>query len=358
MFENLSIDRVGRADGRSGTFPESLYLLSADHTVIGMRPATHPTGPEVKPGDRFFDHFPINDTERATLRSCTNGVNDSSLLFRAGDRPMLAVCACYASTNTLLVAVPEGELKRHLDRPAAYDGILELEERLLFSLASLSRNAPKTVEGYDMLSDWVRRLHRPFFFEEGLETEYDAPVAIVAVRLMALARLCGCRLDFDLTAMSYSYHDVHPFELLIPTALSILMAVYRTAPDRSLTLYGWHEVDRGVFFAARFLTANAADRISELNPLRLLAEQYQRIFMAVRDPEEPLAVFCRFMGALPEFSAQDIKNDPRKIFASAATPQWKIYRIPGTDGDDEEAIYHSVLKNLEIRSIPDDFSKE
>ncbi|MBE6702772.1 MAG: hypothetical protein E7585_05110 [Ruminococcaceae bacterium] len=349
MFAYPSADRVGSVDGTDAFFPESLYLLDRNFVIIGMRPATERTGPEPALGDRFFDHFPATKEESAILKKMMTCANENSLLMWAGNRPILVICAYYPVSQMLLVAVPERRVRLYLDRPAAYDGRVGLDEILIFSTAALSRNAPLTTDGYNMLSNWFGRLHMPFFYSAILEKEYDAPVAVLAVRLMELAKLCGCRVSFDFHEMGYSYQDLYPFELAIPTLLAVFLAVYRIGKNREVTIRGWHYADTGPMCSANFWVEDLNDALPEYSALRQLAEQKNRIFADVRNPEQPESRFCEFMTCVPDFADQGLRTG--QLYKDRAKSDWQIFLLPGASSFDK-AIHKHVIENLDVREIP------
>ena len=354
MLAFPSADRIGGIDGRDIAFCESLYLLNDRYQILGMRPADRLSGPTPAVGDLFFEHFPITQAELATLRRMTNGVNENSLLFFAGERPMLAVCAPYAASRMLLIAVPEGDLRTYLSRPAGYDGRLDSHNRLTFSTTALSRNAPISANGGDRISRWVSHLHQPFFYDAILGREYDAEVAVLAVRIQELAKLCGCAVQYDLSDMSYHYPDLYTFEMVIPTLLAVLMAARRLSPHRSVEVRGWYDATVGTLCATRF-DAEAEASIPEFATLNTLAEEYRRIFFAMRNPEQPECCVCQFLTSVPDLEAMDLKQHPlvQRALEGTLTSPWQVFRLSGTkDEEDISALHRRMIEDLEIKPIP------
>ena len=355
-----SADRVGACDGTDTAFPESLFLLDDKFNVLGMRRADNYTGPDVAQGDAFFARFCTSGMEMTALRRTMNCVNDTSLLMWAGNRPVLMICAFYGMTQTLLAVVPEGPVHQLLSYPAGYENQLGalLGTTVTFSLTAMSRRHPPTPEGRNMICDWLKRVHMPFFYKEILDREYDAAVAVLGVRLMQLALLCGCRISFSFDNLSYEHKDLRNLELAIPTLLSVFLAARRFDPHQTIEILGWDHIGTtSTMCATSFNVGDPKDPLREFEPLRRLAQLHDRLFSVVHDPERPQHVQCSFLTHIPDFSVQGIKQpDVRKLYSeSAKAPE--VYAIPGISDSEDPEEFQKIRDSIEFRDLPPELSK-
>ena len=354
-----SADRVGTLNGTNTAFPESIFLLDSRFNVIGLRKADDYTGPEIRQGDAFFERFPVAQLEMRELRRVMNCVNETSLLMWAGNRPVLIVCAFYGITQTLLAVLPEGPIRQLLSYPAGYENKLGavLGATVTFSLGAMSRRHPPTVEGLNMISSWLKRIHMPFFYDDILYREYDAAVAVLGVRLMQLALLCGCRIRYSFERMSIQHTDLRYLELFIPTLLSVLLAARRADPDQLIEIVCEDIVgNTSTICTVSFTVSDPKDPLRELEPLRQLAMLRDRQFSATRHPERPLQVHCRFLTHVPAFSVQGTKQpDVRDIYSESARASG-AHPIDPTREPDEEDI-RKIQESVVIYDLPPELSK-
>ena len=304
-------DFLGQVDCTDRIFEESIYLLDEHYRVVAARPATKPTGKVPHIGDDFFVCFPILKSEFALLHQMLNTVTMDALLFRAGERPMLAVYEFYGPTRLLMVAVPEGALKAHFDFPGAHaaaDGWMRALHVQL-TPGMLSRCVPVTAEAYLAMHTWLRAIHLPLFYRVD-EQQFEAAVATVAVRLCRLAEMCGCHLYFDIRALCADLQDPDTLDLLLPVSLAVMMAVRRISYDGSIEFYAEKDYVIGPLFYAAFYTDEPVTDIPELSTMRRMATWRGELFEYMPDPNDPRRMLIRFSLRRPRLrEAQGLKND-------------------------------------------------
>lgn len=334
-------DRVGTVDYSHQKFEESLYLLNDTNQVIAFRRATNATGPIPERGDDFFAHYPIDSKERGCFDSASSLLNIRPLLFRAGNRPMVAVFDFFPHTHLILIAVPERQLRKHFDRPATHASESEwlAAFEFLLSPATMTRHQPITVEGYEMMHDWLASIYNALHYQVN-EGEFDHLVASVAVRLSMQAKLCGLRLSLDLSDLSYELRDTHELSLLLPHSFAVMMVAKKLSRDGSLRMRATDELRCGPTVIADFHAAEPPERIPELEPLRALAMYRGDVFEYMTVPDDPCHVSVQFSLRPARISAQDIKpilkfGEGRPLFiwqehriGKAAEGKTKICKIP------------------------------
>lgn len=236
MGFHIMADLISSIDHRQDLLEESIYLLQADYKIIGIRRATHSTGPAPNMGDLFFERFPTDQKELRTLHGLTNFYNENSLLMRAGNRPVVILLPLYARTRLLIAVVPEGKMRRALEYPAQHAELLA-EYHILCSAQSLQRRSELTEQDHRMIHTFAQRIHDPLFYDRAHYLEPKAPLLNAVMRIHRIAALCGCAVDFDFTGIEYAAEEPRAFDLLTENVLALLMAVHRTGEDRHLTLF-------------------------------------------------------------------------------------------------------------------------
>lgn len=304
-------DRSGVVDYSDRKFEESLYLLDETYRVIGMRRATKATGPAPECGDAFFAHYPIAPKERSCLNSACSLLNLRPLLFRAGNRPMLALFECFPHTHMILIVVPERQLRRCFDRPATHASETQWLHafQFLLSPATLTRHQPITPESYEMMHGWIAGIYNALHYRVD-EREFDHLVASIAVRLSLQAKLLGLRLSLDLSDLSYDLRDTHELALILPHALATMIAAKRLARDSTIHMQAEYVIGIGPTVMADFYTAEPQERIPELEPLRALAMQRGDTFDYMSPATDPCHVAVQFSLRPACISAQELKTDP------------------------------------------------
>lgn len=307
MGFHIMADLIGNIDHRKDQLNESIYLLQEDYKIIGMRRATHATGPAPRIGDLFFDRFSADPKELRTLFGMTNFYNEHSLLMRAGNRPVVILQALYARTRLLVAVVPEKETQRALDRPAQYAELLA-EYHLLCSPQSLQRKTEPTEQDHRTVHAFVQRIHDPLFYDRVHYLEPKAPLLNAVMRIHRIAALCGCAVDFDLTGIEYVGEEQDAFDLLVGACLALLMAVHRTGADRHLTLTAGFVPGCGAMAGGTFTCTVPVSELCELRHLCNEAEARGERFEIATHPERPERVMVQFALRHKELSEQGGKN--------------------------------------------------
>lgn len=329
MQTSYLADRIGDVDHTGRTFDESLYLLDSSYRVIGMRRATGATGPVPKCGDLLFTHYPIASKDKACFDSACSLLNPCPLLFRAGNRPMLALFEFYLRTHMILIAVPERHLRKHFDRPATHAAPTEWLHayEILLSPTMFSRHAPITTESYNAMHTWLVDLLSPFHFGVD-ERECDYLVASIAVRLSLQAKLCGLHLSLDLTELSHDLRDTHELALVLPHSLAVMMAAVRLSKNRSLRIQANDTVGIGPTLIADFHTDEPPERIPELEPVRARSILRGDTFEYAVMPDDPCHVGVQYSLRPARISAQGVKNP--FLFGNVSPASiWGPYYISG-----------------------------
>ena len=307
MGFHIMADLIGSADHRKDLLEESIYLLREDYKIIGMRRATHPTGPSANIGDLFFERFTADPKELRTLFGMTNFYNEHSLLMRAGNRPVIILLALYARTRLLVAVVPEGEARRALEHPAQHAELLA-EDRLLCSPQSLQRKEALTEQDHRTVHAFVQRIHDPLFYDRIHHLEPKAPLLNAVMRLHRIAALCGCAVDFDLSGVEHVAEEQGAFDLLVGASLALLMAVHRTGADRHLTLTAGNVPGCGPMAGGVFSCTVPKSELCELQHLCQEAEARGERFEITTHPERPERVMVQFALRHKELSEQGIKR--------------------------------------------------
>ena len=343
LFPYLA-DRVGIVDHSHQKFEEILYLLNEAYQVIAVRRATGATGPSPQCGDDLFAHYPITPKEKSCLDSACSLLNIRPLLFRAGNRPMMALFDFFPHAHLILIAVPERQLRKHFDRPATHANETEwlAAFEVLLSPATMTRHQAITVEGYEQMHGWLAGIYNAFRYRVD-EREFDHLVASVAVRLSMQAKLCGLRLSLDLSDLSYELQDTHELSLILPHSFATMMAAKRLSKDGSVRMRATDELRCGPTIIADFHTAEPPERIPELEPVRALAMYRGDVFEYMVLPNDLCHVAIQYSLRPARISAQDIKHSlpfeekrPLSIWQEypigrTANEKPKIRKIPGTE---------------------------
>ena len=299
-------DGVGLVDGREELFCESVYLLNEDYTVVGKREASAPDAPTPEIGDRFFDHFKASSEERATLKHMRSSISRDSLLMRAGRRPVLMLSGFFSRTRLLVAVVPEGEVRACLEAPGAFADVLEAWHVQLSAEARVP-GEPLDGDSYALLSEWLSRVHIPLFFEGYRSDRADADVATIATRLSHLARLCGCRLDYDLSGFGYAPFEADGFDLLIGVAFAVFLMAHRLERDRSVLIKGERLFSDGPVLHVLLHCDASIEALSEIEVLSREAVTRDDLFEVYHHPNGSYPLHLQFSFCNKDLSAQDIK---------------------------------------------------
>lgn len=313
MGFDIMVDFLGSVDKRTDIAEESIYLMGADHRIIGMRCATHQTGPTPKTGDDFFQLFPASDQELRTLSGMTNVCNDQSLLMWAGDRPVVILCALFARTGLLAAIVPEAPVRDILGASAQYAELLQ-ECHLFLSAESMRHKKELDEREHRLLYAWVQYVHNPFFYHRFHHLEPKAALLNAIARINRLTTLCGCSVTYDLTGIEHTADAQNDFDLLVGSVFSLLLTVHRVSADRHVDLTAGIVYGCGPMVGAIFSSSEPADALFELQHLAKEATLRGERFEIATHPEDPCRIMVQFALCHKELSEQGIKRPTPSCF--------------------------------------------
>ena len=301
-------------DGTNATFEESLYLLDERCRIIGVRAATSPKEPTAAIGEGFFTRFPISPEDRTCLSRMCSFTNESSLLLRAGGRPVLILCALFARTRMLIAIVPEGAVRDALDSPAAYSETLSALHVSL-SLDLLRRRCPADEATYSRIAFWLSRVQGALFPAEGEFADFDTTVSSLRIRLSHLAPLCGCALSLELSHLGLSAIPLYDYTLLLGVALPLCLLTHRLAKNRTLCITAERTYDGTPILHAALEHTDPTAPLYELEQLQRELAWRGEDFTQSHSPEAPGRLYVRFGICPKELSKQDIKHPDPPQFA-------------------------------------------
>lgn len=299
-------DRFGSLDGRSTQFYETLFLLDKEYRIIGVRPSLDSCNlPSFRLGDAFFQIFPTTQDELRTLHQLCAGPCKSSLLMRAGQRPVLMLCSFCRETSLLVAAIPSDSIARRLDAPAGYQGILH---RVILSNASLGRHGLIDESDDELVTSWIRLMQMPLFI---VDDGFDSPEAVTTSlirRTTHLAQLFDCHILYDFRRFSYDPSRNYSLSTFTGSLIVILMAAQRLSADHTVKISCENHPIHGGLVSAFFKPAQ-----SELEPLELQslcneARWNGRFFQISHIPESPFPLRIDFSFCTRELSHQGIKD--------------------------------------------------
>lgn len=291
---------IGDPDGRALPREGELYLLDGALRIIGGVTC----GGEVQIGTPFFAQYPAEQSEREALERQLCEYARRSLLLLCGDTPALAIGALFLQTGLLPVVLPNGSVQQALRRPALFDGV---PESLRVSRGGLARYAEPTGEQLEALGRWYRSVSHPFFYGADA-TDGEAMLRVMSSRATHLVRLCGCRLEFDLTGLGMRPGDVFDLELYTGVLLAAMMATHRIGRERTLRMFARREYGLGPVMYLELHRTDVRDTLPELLPLVQMAQARGAILDCVCLPEDPERVEIRASISPVELSFQGVKE--------------------------------------------------
>ena len=210
----------------------SLVLLDNQNRIVGAHTASDSITPALQPGADFFSLFPTNERELVALER-SRAQADTSLLMRAGDRPMLMLCHTYFCTGLTPVLLPHKPYAELLDYPAGYFGAFP---HLTLSPASLCLYRPIQDKDFAKISAWLGEILRTFLQKDSDET------LLRPSRLEAfgnrLAALLDCKAICSFSALATN--TVQPMDLAQATGYltAALLTAANMADGKSITALG------------------------------------------------------------------------------------------------------------------------
>jgi hypothetical protein len=256
VIGDVALPVSGERDGRGETALCRLYWLDAEGRVLAT--TADREGPLA--GEDFFAALGTVAGERTVfLRGLDRGVS-TPYLAQCGDTPVLLLRAPYRGNLTVLACVPLGEAVGALRNLSLYHGVLGLPVEL--SPLSVAVRGSEDEREFLLLREWLHRV-AAMTAKPLSRTAHTADLsAALKLRASALAKECGCLVEYDVSGLGFG-DAVGVDDPLLSASLAALFFLTREyAADRLLHLTLYRDAERRPVLHARlYADAEAASAV-------------------------------------------------------------------------------------------------
>lgn len=235
MIKDVMLSADGELDGRSNAPVGGCFLLSHSGRVL----AAYAEADLPAVGEDFFEKLGTVRGERDVLEKTLLRGAREPYLMQCGATPVLLLRLPYSGNLTLLAIVPPDEVRRALQKPAAYREILGLP--LLFSPLSVAAAAPPEERAYALIREWLGLAMGAAGGTVLREEQATVLAGVLRRRLCALARFAGMMVQYDFSTLSYGTVLGVDDALLAATLSALFLSLHAVVKERALHVSAWRD---------------------------------------------------------------------------------------------------------------------